>query len=151
MAVLSHGENKGLEPFIEKLTDGQKADISTKLEIYHNTGRLKGRASKAARARFAKSSDAESQGEGLVVNPLTPMPVKIQRMESLATSSKPLRLRGKRLRVSTPPMAKRVRANEPSPSRERDRGRNLEPNLRKRVLRLVRARVRSPRPNLPSL
>ena len=76
---------------------------------------------------------------------------RIQRMESLATSSKPSRLRGKRLRVSTPLMAKRVRANEPSPSRERDRGRNLEPNLRKRVLRLVRARVRMPRPNLPSL
>ena len=86
-----------------------------------------------------------------VVNPLVPMPVKIQRMESLTTSSKPSRLRGKRLRVSTPLMAKRVRANEPSPSRERDRGRNLEPNLRKRVLRLGRARVRRPMPNLPIL
>ena len=64
MACLSHGEEEGLEPFIEKLTDGQKADISTKLEIYHNTGRLKGRAAKAARVRFAKSSDAESDGEG---------------------------------------------------------------------------------------
>ena len=37
-----------------------------KFEIYHNTGRLKGGADKAARAdvRFAKSSDAESEGEG---------------------------------------------------------------------------------------
>ena len=42
-------------------------------------------------------------------------------------------------------------ASEPNPSKERDRGRNLEPNLRKRVLRLARARVRRPRPNLPSL
>ena len=64
MACLSQGEEEGLEPFIEKLTDGQKADISTKLEIYHNTGRLKGRAAKASRVRFAKSSDAESDGEG---------------------------------------------------------------------------------------
>ena len=64
MACLSHGEEKGLEPFIERLTDGQKADISKKLEIYHNTGRLKGGAAKAARVRFAKSSDAESDGEG---------------------------------------------------------------------------------------
>ena len=89
--------------------------------------------------------------EEKVANPLSPMPVKIQRMESLATSSKPSRLRGKRLRVSTPLMGKRVRASEPSPSRERDRGRNLEPNLRKTALRLGRARVRRPRPNLPSL
>jgi hypothetical protein len=86
-----------------------------------------------------------------VANHLSPMPVKIQRMESLATSLKPSRLRGKRLRVSTPLMRKRVRASGPSPSRERDRGRNLEPNLRKRVLRLGRARVRRPRPNLPIL
>jgi hypothetical protein len=64
MSVLSHGENKGLEPFIEKLTDGQKADINKKFEIYHNTGRLKGGAAKAARVRFAKSSDSESEGEG---------------------------------------------------------------------------------------
>ena len=64
MSVLSHGEDKGLEPFIERLTDGQKADISKNFEIYHNTGRLKGGAAKAARVRFAKSSDAESEGEG---------------------------------------------------------------------------------------
>ena len=64
MACLSHGEDKGLEPFIERLTEGQKADISKKFEIYHNTGRLKGGAAKAARVRFAKSSDAESEGEG---------------------------------------------------------------------------------------
>ena len=54
----------GLEPFIERLTKGQKADISKKFEIYHNTGRLKGGAAKAARVRFVKSSDAESEGEG---------------------------------------------------------------------------------------
>ena len=39
MSVLSHGVDKGLEPFIEKLTDGQKADINKKFEICH---RLKG-------------------------------------------------------------------------------------------------------------
>ena len=50
--------------FIEKLTDGQKADINKKFEIYHNTGRLKGSAAKAARVQFAKSSDAQSEGEG---------------------------------------------------------------------------------------
>ena len=54
MSVLSHGEDKGLEPFVERLTDGQKADINEKFEIYHNTGRLKGGAAKAARVRFAK-------------------------------------------------------------------------------------------------
>jgi hypothetical protein len=64
MACLSHGEEMGLEPFIERLTDRQKADISKELEIYHNTGRLKGGAAKAARVRFAKSSDAKSEGEG---------------------------------------------------------------------------------------
>ena len=64
MSVLSYGEEKGLQPFIERLTDGQKADISKKFEIYHNTGRLKGGAAKAARVQFAKSSDAESEGEG---------------------------------------------------------------------------------------
>ena len=64
MSVLSYGEDKGLEPFIERLTEGKKADISKKFEIYHNTGRLKGGAAKAARVRFAKSSDAESEGEG---------------------------------------------------------------------------------------
>ena len=87
-----------------------------------------------------------------VANPLILMPVKSQRMESLTTSSKPSLLRGKRLGASILLMAKRARANVPSPSREPDRGRNLEPNLRKRVLRLVRARVRRrPRPNLSSL
>ena len=86
-----------------------------------------------------------------VANPLSPMLVKIQRMESLTTSAKPSQLRGKRLRVSTPLMARRVRANEPSPSREMDQGRNLELNLRKTALRLGRARVRRPRPNLPIL
>ena len=64
MACLSHGEDKGLEPFIERLPEGQKADISKKFEIYHNTGRLKGGAAKAARVRFDNSSDAESEGEG---------------------------------------------------------------------------------------
>ena len=64
MSVLSYGEEKGLQPFIERLTDGQKADISKKFEIYHNTGRLKVGAAKAARVQFAKSSDAESEGEG---------------------------------------------------------------------------------------
>ena len=64
MSVLSFGEDKGLEPFIETLTDGQNADISKKFEICDNTGRLKGGAAKAARVRFAKSSDAESEGEG---------------------------------------------------------------------------------------
>ena len=53
MSALSHGEDKGLEPFIERLTDGQKADINKKFEICHNTGRLQGGAAKAARVRFA--------------------------------------------------------------------------------------------------
>ena len=39
---------RGLEPFIKRLTDGQKADISKKFEIYHNTGRLTGGVAKAA-------------------------------------------------------------------------------------------------------
>ena len=86
-----------------------------------------------------------------VTNPLNLMPVKIQRMESLTTSSKPSLLRERKLRVSILLMAIRARASEPNPSKERDRGRNLEPTLRKRVLRLVRARVRRPTPNLPSL
>ena len=64
MSVLSYGEGKGLEPFIERLTEAQKADISKKFEICHNTGRLKGGAAKAARVQFAKSSDAHSKSEG---------------------------------------------------------------------------------------
>ena len=54
MSVLSFGEDKGLEPFIEKLTEAQKADINKKFEIYHRTGRLKGGAAKAVRVQFAK-------------------------------------------------------------------------------------------------
>ena len=64
MSILSFREDTGLEPFIERLTKGQTADISKTFEIYHNTGRLKGGAAKAAQVQFAKSSDAESEGEG---------------------------------------------------------------------------------------
>ena len=64
MSILSFREDTGLEPFIERLTKGQTTDISKTFEIYHNTGRLKGGAAKAAQVQFAKSSDAESEGEG---------------------------------------------------------------------------------------
>ena len=56
--------NKGLEPFIETLTEAQKAEISKKFENCHKTGRLKGGAANAARSQFAKSSDALSESEG---------------------------------------------------------------------------------------
>ena len=38
MPVLSYGEDKGLEPFIERLTEpeAQTADISKTFEIYHS-------------------------------------------------------------------------------------------------------------------
>ena len=87
-----------------------------------------------------------------VITPLNLMPVKIQRMESLTTSSKPSLLSGKRARVSVLLPRKRVRANVPMPPREPDRERKHEPNLRKRLLRPVRARVKRPRSStLPTL
>ena len=92
------------------------------------------------------SSLVMSNQKEMVTNPLTLIPVKSQRMESLTTSSKPSLLSGERPRVGILLLVKRARANVPSPSREPDRGRNLEPNLRKRVLRPVRRR---PRPTLP--
>ena len=53
MSVLSHGEEKGLEPFIETLTEGQKAHIDKQFENHQKSGRLKGSAAKVARVRFA--------------------------------------------------------------------------------------------------
>ena len=57
------GEEKGLEPFIETLTEGQKAHISKQFENHHKTGSLKGSAAKVARVRFAGSNGrSESSG-----------------------------------------------------------------------------------------
>ena len=56
MSVLSHGEEKGLEPFIETLTEGQKAHINKQFENHNKSGRLKGSAAKVARVRFAGSN-----------------------------------------------------------------------------------------------
>ena len=63
MSVLSHGEEKGLEPFIETLTGGQKAHNSKQFENHHKTGRLKGSVAKVARVRFSGSNGrSESSG-----------------------------------------------------------------------------------------
>ena len=64
MSVLSHGEEKGLEPFIETLTEGQKAHINKQFENHHKSGRLKGSAAKVARVRFASSDGKSESSEG---------------------------------------------------------------------------------------
>ena len=64
MSVLSHGEEKGLEPFIETLTEGQKAHINKQFENHHKSGRLKGSAAKVARVRFAGSDGRSESSEG---------------------------------------------------------------------------------------
>ena len=64
VSVLSHGEEKGLEPFIETLTEGQKAHINKQFENHHKTGRLKGSVAKVARVRFVGSNGRSESLDG---------------------------------------------------------------------------------------
>ena len=64
LRILSHGEEEGLEPFIETLAEGQKAHISKQVENHHKAGGLKGSSAKAARVRFAGSNGGSESSEG---------------------------------------------------------------------------------------